>query len=346
MIEHIRYPLITLAVLGLFCLPLVFDVQDFYLRFQPSMVDVNRQALNKLEPEVLFVGNSMVYDNIDLETFRDNVSSKTFTITSAGARPSFWYLVLKNLVITIQNKPKLVIIPFRDAEWMETKIARFGRYKKSLDIMSKHNEPLLKKLTYNESPLGIVSGILTFRQENIHYDIEGYLYNYVVNELLDDVAEVKQCAYPNGCERPRTISGQIRRVIYCTFSPKDNYRYSDECAGFERPDAVDFNQAVENSYLPEIIKIAQENNIILLLVRMKAAEDLVPNTQPPSLKKYIKDFSEYLEANKIAFIDFSDEAALTKYHYKDINAHLTQEGSKLLTHLLAERIKEQKLLDR
>jgi hypothetical protein len=98
---------------------------------------------------------------------------------------------------------------------------------------------------------------------------------------------------------------------------------------------LDFNARLGDSYLPELVRLAQENNIKIIFVRIKVESD--PDS--PALNDYLQDLSEYLEGKASYYLDFGDDPRLTHDLFQD-SVHLNEKGKILFTELLANELIE------
>ena len=93
------------------------------------------------------------------------------------------------------------------------------------------------------------------------------------------------------------------------------------------------------SFLPTIIQMTRDNNVQLLLVRVKKRREVEGLPTPAGLDDYTHDLKQWCDSEQVPLIDFSDEPQLKLEHYAD-GDHLNREdGRTLFTQLLAERLK-------
>jgi hypothetical protein len=104
------------------------------------------------------------------------------------------------------------------------------------------------------------------------------------------------------------------------------------------PAELDFAAQVNKSFLPEIIRLAQERGIQLVFVR--APTNIFPNAddEPSGLKQYMIDLSGYLTQQNIPMLDLSRIAGVGPSQFVDPH-HMTLEGKAIFTKVLAEALK-------
>jgi hypothetical protein len=104
------------------------------------------------------------------------------------------------------------------------------------------------------------------------------------------------------------------------------------------PDKLDFNRQLEQSFLPEMVRIARENKIQLILVRTKHLDDLDEASESAGLQNYIRALKTYAAQNNIILLDFAHDPRLTKNLYFD-NYHTRKTGEVVFTNILAEALR-------
>ena len=106
-----------------------------------------------------------------------------------------------------------------------------------------------------------------------------------------------------------------------------------------QPDKLDFEAQLPRSFLPEIIRLCKENNIQLVLVRIKVREFPTPESQPAGMHEYVNSLEEYLNQNDVPFLDFGADPRIDPGDFYD-PLHMTEAGQKTFTEILAESLKE------
>ena len=111
----------------------------------------------------------------------------------------------------------------------------------------------------------------------------------------------------------------------------ENFLYTDE--------NLDFEQQINESFLPEIIRLCKENKIKLILVRTKTLRFSREVPEPPALNEYMDDLNSYAQRNDVPLIDFAHSDHLPPALFTDIN-HLNSDGKKVFTEMLVEAIRQ------
>ena len=106
-----------------------------------------------------------------------------------------------------------------------------------------------------------------------------------------------------------------------------------------QPEKLDFESQLPRSFLPEIIRLCKENNIQLVLVRIKVREFPTPDSQPEGMNDYIHSLEKYLDQNDVIFFDFGTDPRIDPSDFYD-PLHMTGAGQKVFTEILAESLND------
>jgi lysophospholipase L1-like esterase len=110
----------------------------------------------------------------------------------------------------------------------------------------------------------------------------------------------------------------------------ENFLYTDE--------NLDFENQIDRSFLPEIIRLCKEKDIRLILVRTKTLRFSREVPEPAALSEYMDSLGSYARRNDVPLIDFAHSDRLPPSLFTDIN-HLNSEGKKVFTEMLVEAIR-------
>jgi len=104
-------------------------------------------------------------------------------------------------------------------------------------------------------------------------------------------------------------------------------------------DKLNFEKQLPNSFLPEIVRLCKENNVQLILVRMKTLRYPTAESEPRALAAYITALRDYLDQNDVILLDFShDDRLLASEDFLD-SVHMSAVGKAKFTSMLAEALK-------
>lgn len=288
---------------------------------------INR--LNESKPDMVMLGDSTLLDGVDPDRLSELTGMKVSSFDVPGSASAFWYLVLKNNIVEAEYKPKYVLILCRDTILTAPGYRVHGSYFVQLDEFARRNEPVLLERAYlnlmnplerfAEGSVPLYAARVEIRQGMdalIRYSLTSWLgCNQKCND--DSMAEVFTSA--------NLEPGQLRNAV----AAAEGYLYADG--------QLDFEGQIDRSFLPEMIRLTKENNIQLILVRLRTLITDEQDTQ--AVERYIGSLSEYLTARNVVFLDFGKDPRLTNTYYAD-SLHLTKEGEALFTQMLAERLNE------
>ena len=100
--------------------------------------------------------------------------------------------------------------------------------------------------------------------------------------------------------------------------------------------ALDFQSRVDNSFLPEIIRMCRENGIQLILVRGKTIS-FVGIPEPAGLRDYMQELENYLTENGVRYADLEPDSRLGASEFID-RFHVIPEARGTYTQMLAEAV--------
>jgi len=99
---------------------------------------------------------------------------------------------------------------------------------------------------------------------------------------------------------------------------------------------TEFAGLVPNSFLPEMIRVAKEAGVRLVLVRCKSRLDAEqPGHELPAMKEYTLDLARYLQEHDVHFLDYVHEPGIGVDCYAN-GDHLNEKGKRIWTRLMAE----------
>ncbi len=289
------------------------------------------QYLSVARPEVVLLGNSLMIDSIDERGLSGLISARAIKIGRGGSASAWWYLALKNVILKAPLKPRVVVVFFRDHFLTDPGYRASGKYKQFVDAMADKDEPVLNRLAYLE-------GI-----DGMKYFLRQYFPLY---QKRDDIKAKFETMIKQGCvSAPLGLeAGQVEASINNVFDEKNLNKElltirQLAAESVEDSSKYNFSKECKRSFLPHMIKLARQNNLQLIFVRMKSRRDLVAGSEPETLQKYIKELGAYLAKNDAGFVDFTHDERISIEYY-GAGDHLNKTtGRQLFTQIVAEAIK-------
>jgi lysophospholipase L1-like esterase len=98
-----------------------------------------------------------------------------------------------------------------------------------------------------------------------------------------------------------------------------------------------FERQLNRSFLPEMIRLAKERGLRLIMVRQKTLRFSASLSEPPALPLYNHDLHTYLAQNDIPLVDFSSDVRLKANYLKD-SVHMNTTGQAAFTQMAVEAL--------
>ncbi len=260
------------------------------------------EAIDAARPDIVFLGDSTLGYGVDTDLLSRSLQKKIYKLRINGSASAMWYLVLKNNLAEAEFKPKYLIIIMRDTILTAPGYRVQGAYQVQLDEFASRHENLLTQRAYLDL------------MNPLEYELEKYVPLYgarvEIRRAVDGAIRYFLPALA-GCDRNCTDTamfetfgasdlepGQLRNAV----AVAENYLYT--------PDQLNFPAQMEKSFLPEIIRITQENHIRLIIVRLKTYSSGMTDIESLALKSYARDLGAYLAKNNVPFLDFGTDPRL------------------------------------
>ena len=256
-------------------------------------------ALKRKKPDVVFVGNSMLFTRILRDEFESLSGLSNRFLTNPGSASACWYLFLKNILIPSEHRPEVVVIFFRDQvlTWPEF---RTGSYFASyVDSLQSDDEPVMDRVLYDSQNSRGLPGKMARAVKSLYgIDNQPERYQDKFNDLALDLSSLGQ---GKGARREymndRFSLEHLRHDL-----PADDI--ADLTARGSGAVPQEFDSSPDASFLPHILDIADEHDLKLIFYRVKKRVD-VDGARPPSpdLRPYLDDLKNYVESRGAAYVD-------------------------------------------
>jgi hypothetical protein len=199
---------------------------------------------------------------------------------------------MKNVLATAPKRPAVVVLGFRSVFLTEPDYRTQGRYRRRIDYFATQDEPLLDELAYFRT-LGPAE-LFAMRHWSVWQQREE-LRTATETWFKDELA-----ARVVGLE-PAVLRGAVERVFADENKRAEAVNAAQQQAEIivERPH-FDFPAQLERSFLPEIVRIAREAGIKLVLVRLPTRT--TAENDPQSLPAWHRDWMPGYEADLFAWL--------------------------------------------
>lgn len=310
-----------LIILIIIFFPAIFrpDTDKFKIPFNKKLFN----DLKAADPEVLFIGNSMLDSRIDRNYYEKLSGKKTYLLTRAGFASSGWYLLLKNFIAASGIQPEIVYIFFRDTFPTDPLFRATDHYIGDFKTNEENiyyntllkNMSIMEKVQYYTKkfyPILLYKNNVGQIINNHFYTIAGTFFDLNPKDI-NDLFEIKNL-------RPVKDDGENTDI-----------KFNDE--------RFNFKTRLRNSFLPHIIKIAKKNNLKLVFIRIQRR----PGNESFSFnqaiqKKYIEDLEENLYMNGFLFHDFTGDKRITLSMYGS-GDHINNKSKKKYTKIFYTTLK-------
>jgi hypothetical protein len=101
------------------------------------------------------------------------------------------------------------------------------------------------------------------------------------------------------------------------------------------PEAMNFDRQIGRSFLPEIIRLAKENNIQLIFVDSRILTFPDEASEPRQLPVYKQALAAYLQKNGIPLLVYSFDPRIPPQDFAD-PLHMNPQGKSIFTRILGE----------
>ncbi|MCH2061693.1 MAG: hypothetical protein MK183_13810 [Verrucomicrobiales bacterium] len=280
-------------------MPLLLRLEAGHNYNDPRHMRRLTQDLRSKNPEILLIGNSMLYTRIDLGVL-EQISGKRISMLSKGGTASAcWYLYLKNVIAQSGIRPKQVIIFFRDRvlTWPEYRTA--GHYAEYLQSLQVEQEPLISQILDNRqsSPSSLPPSIRSVYGINTQPDrLQSKL-----NDLAFDLTKAGR-------------EDEQRRQFMNKRFGVDNLRgdlllenTANNAPGQQNHVAGNFSPDPEKSFLPHMIDLGKKLKTNLCFYRVKNGNERVNQRLSAGQMKYFDDLASYLEERQVLLLEEAGE---------------------------------------
>jgi len=296
--------------------------------FDKDVSKLYQREIEQAQPAIVLLGDSILTKSVDVTAFQEQLGLPTYKLDIPGSSSALWYLVIKSNIVKAEPAPRGWVIVFRDTLLTAPAFRTTGPYFGLIDKFASPDDSLLMKRAY----------LAQLSPMQMALEMFFPLYTYRTN-LRDAMDTGLRPALPGllGCDAACAddsltfVLGDIQPDIFAaSILQAEQILYT--------PGQLDFAAQVDQSFLPEIIRLAQERGIQLVFVR--APTNLFPNPadEPAGLKQYMADLNAYLTEQNILMLDLSRIQGIGPAQFSDPH-HMTLEGKAIFTSVLAETLK-------
>lgn len=333
----LKYIILLIIVIFILSMYIPYRYQVKYPKFPGPTLDsrirsIYKDVLDERHSEIVFMGDSTLNDAVDELLIEEQWEKDILWIGVPGSAATLWYLILKNNLVVGAHKPKYLVMFVRDSVMTVPHYRTTGMYTVRIDEFANSEDDVLLEKAY------------TNQMSSIEKMAEKYLpvfgSRWRIRETIDFYIRYPLPRKMINCGRSCMIM-----AMKIVFSEADiDEKHLDEAlfaadSVLYKNQSLDFNNTVDASLLPDIIRICRENNIQLILVRMKTLRFPTQKEEPPGLQTYFVQMQKYLEENGVEYLDLSNNPTITKEHFAD-SLHMNLDGMGIFTSILIEELEK------
>jgi hypothetical protein len=286
------------------------------------------KAIIENKPQMVLIGDSTLIQGVDTTRLSEQLDIPLYLIGLPGSASTLWYLIIKNNVMTVPVPPKYLLIFFRDTMLTTPGYRVQGEYFEQID---EYSRPKDDALLIERAFIGLMNPLERFSEAYIPiYSTRWQIREQIESRIRHAPAQIIRCD-------PKCVADALSHIFgnsnMSTQGLNEAISSADETLYTRR--ALDFENQVNKSFLPELIRLSQENNVQLILIHIKTLQF----TQPfPALDNYLNNLKTYGQANNVIVLDFAHDPRLSPTLYAD-NLHLNAQGKIIFTDILIKTLK-------
>jgi len=284
------------------------------------------RVVEEKRPQLVLIGDSTLTKGVEPKRLSQNLGKPIYSIDLPGSASTLWYLIIKNNLMQANPPPKTLLIFFRDTVLTLPGYRVEGEYFTQIDEYASPKDLLLIERAYVNKMNPLEQAAASYlplygARRELRARLEELVRYTPAQTLLN-------CAHPCAQEALHVPFGSARneQALNAAIYAADESLYS--------PGSLNFARQLPRSFLPEITRMAQEQNIQLILVHMKTREF---NQRFPALEDYMRDLNAYAQANGIILMDYGADPRLTEDLYAD-TLHLNANGKRIFTEILSAEL--------
>jgi hypothetical protein len=289
-----------------------------------------RKHIQSQRTGVVLLGDSMLGKGVDAQKLEKLLGRSVYKIDIPGGSSAMWYLIMKTNIYPAEHTPQTLVVFFRGTMLTTPDFRVEGS--SNLGLLNKYatmEDSLFRRLAYTErmNPLD--------KAFSLYLPIYGYRAEIVT--ALDAGFRHALPGLLNACD-PECADDTVEEVLRGDIASEQLADYiirSDMLLYAGR--RLDFAYQLDHSFLPEMVRMAGEKGIQLVMVRMPTQIFPDPALEPERLSEYNADLGAYLGAQGIPLLDFEHDPRFTPGDFTE-PTHLDKEAKQRFTGILAEAL--------
>ena len=271
----------------------------------PARTPFDQETLHRLrkrQPDFVLLGNSMVHSRFHKEELGRLLNPyKVEVLGVPGSKTAAWYLMLKNQILAA-GRPKRVLIFFYGEELTMPGARATGGEAWRIERVSPTDDPVVvgKLAPQWSDPVARLSWKLhrLVPTERIRSTTDGPVRAWAshVSSWLQPAADASA--------RDAAINGLFELDALRNTGPQPESTPPGSLLSRARGERS-FAERVERSFLPDILALAREAGVPLILLHIRERATAEGQPLPPEYVQYLKQIEQYLRAQNVRYIDMS-----------------------------------------
>lgn len=298
---------------------------------EPYYSDMVHRQLQQKRPDFVFFGNSMLWSRIDDDLLGQIIGRPVHSIVNFGGRSAFFYLSFKYQFLPANIPIKRAFFFFRSTTLVEPKLSTSGSYFEGLvQKICPVPDPVFERLVYGQS---------TSFLDKLMYSLQSFFpvqkNQKILREFLSEAALFLTVPGAKASKERALLHQQVNKRFALDKTGSGHDQADDPVGG--KNENYDFWGRVDQSFLPEIIRLAKENNVEIAFIRVQQRPPdtgFVPDK--PEMTAFLNDLQKYLEKHGAAYYDFTGDPAITLSMYA-LGDHIRD--PKEYTPIFADRVR-------
>jgi hypothetical protein len=289
------------------------------------------QLINRSHPDMILVGNSFLYYNIDKERLQSILSQRlgrpirVLFLAEGGTVSAWWYLVLKHHVATseVHDIPVGVFFPGHG----------LTSYNRRLDS---HQRWAINKLLTDDDTV-------FFQKMGDRYRTETKIYHYLPNRL--DIAHCLLQLWTNAFLSWLSPRTEAEALLRNRFQVKNLRAWekldlgNQDNSPADSQDCVHIPNCVDQTLLPDMIHVMRNNRFFVVEIHPR------PGTLSDAfLPQYRRELNVYLKERRIPILSLAKRKELDDIGLYGEGMHVNDRGRPINTDAFADELLRSNLL--
>ncbi|MDA9859201.1 hypothetical protein N9D23_13860 [Rubripirellula sp.] len=284
--------------------------------------------------DAVCVGNSMIGFNTDEEKLASLSNLRLRLLWQPGVRASWWYLAGKRLLEQTSQRPRMLVVFFRENDLTDHSARLFGSYLRDSLALYETKDREVEELAFRRamSPprYFMFTNSVAFRHRRVLFHDRAISFAY---GRAADLWSLFGAARP----RPKSILNQLFKMGARQPKKTDEGTLEFGLPQSQKMAALDFDTELKQSLLPYFFRQAEQYHTQLVFVHCRTRGDAASNGQDERAR-YFVELQRFIIDHGGQFIDYSNRDTLSINDFVD-SAHLNEEGKAKFTTQLAKDLR-------